>query len=381
VAMPLSVRVASDQVSVSADCAEARQVTPDDMGRVIQWTLGVPQATWEVLYIFKHSNVDVSFGLGFGTKDVCKDDVIITEDAKLIVFDVHDGEVNVMGKDSLAQRLLLTEPEGPDAASESLKATYDAARGLVRFSVTSQRRHGRSVAEVVDESLQNLELYPTAAFACSTSTVRIEVCKSTAMMPMPRCERLLRSDFSMLLGIDGRSGAVTFEVEGREVCADRFLLAARSEYFERMLLTGMAEGTAAKVSIPRATHAAFSAVLRFLYSAGSCGDALFAEAEALEVLHLSVEFLLEDLTRLCEWRLMQNLSVERAVDTFGAIVAVRSKVPALAEACTESLEGRMHEVCSMPGFRELCRHEDAVRELFIALDKRNAKKRRLTCSG
>lgn len=60
----------------------------------------------------------------------------------------------------------------------------------------------------------------------------------------------------------------------------------------------------------RASAPAFEAVLRFIYSAGQAGQ-LFEEADPLEVLHLSVEFMLEDLTRLCEWKLMQGLTLDR----------------------------------------------------------------------
>merc|ERR1711908_41730 len=161
-------------------------------------------------------------------------------------------------------------------------------------------------------------------------------------MPVPVSDRLLRTDFSALLGIgdDDRippSGRVTFQVEGRQLQADKFLLATRSEYFESMLRKGLSEGSASVVEIPSTTYAAFEAVLRFLYSAGKAGDALFREADPLEVLHLSVEFLLDDLSRLCEWKMVQDLTTEGALSVFGSIASIRSKVPALAEACVDRL--------------------------------------------
>ena len=76
-------------------------------------------------------------------------------------------------------------------------------------------------------------------------------------------------------------------------------------------------------------------MLRFIYSGGQAGHVLFEHADALEVLHLSVEFLLEDLTRLCEWKLMQTLTLENALVTFGSVVAVRNKAPTLVKACVE----------------------------------------------
>merc|ERR1712194_968556 len=204
------------------------------------------------------------------------------------------------------------------------------------------------------------------------SRVRVEVHNALMAIPEPTCKRLLRTDYSAYLdNAKGPSGKVSFRVE------NRLLHAARSEYFERMMRAGMAEDSAPEIPIPRASHAAFEAVLRFLYSAGQAGERLFKHADPLEVLHLSVEFLLDDLSRLCEWKLMQDLTVENTLATFGSIVAVRNKAPVLAEACVERLQGRMHEVCNTRAFRELCRREDAVRELLIALDEPNAKRRKV----
>ncbi|CAJ1432613.1 unnamed protein product [Effrenium voratum] len=206
-------------------------------------------------------------------------------------------------------------------------------------------------------------------------------------MPAPRDARLLRTDFSSCLALAGEqatdcagsdfpSGAVCFAVDGRKLQADRFLLAARSEYFERMLRTGMAEGAATEVAIPRASAPAFEAVLRFIYSAGQAGQTLFEQADPLEVLHLSVEFLLEDLTRLCEWKLMQGLTLDNVLVTFGSVVSVRSQVPALVKACVERMQGQMRDVVGSESFTELCRSQTAVRELLLSFDEPLAKRRR-----
>ena len=53
------------------------------------------------------------------------------------------------------------------------------------------------------------------------------------------------------------------------------------------------------------------------------------------VLHLAVEFLLDDLVRLCEWRLLQGLQNDNALSIFASVATVRGKVPVLAEACVD----------------------------------------------
>lgn len=376
--MALAVRRQGRLVHVSPDGAEACQQADDDVGRLVQWTLGSRQERWEVRFVFTHfsgPNGGSVLGIGFGMRDVKLEEVDIMSDPKLVVCDAFDGEVNALGEEM--EGVELSEPgTSPPVEEESITAVYDSTRGLVRFSVTSPRCQGCGVAEIVSNSLKNLELYPTAAFAKQRSKVRIEVREAKMQMPVPMCERLVRTDYSEYLDSEGPSGRVTFRVDGRLLRADRFLLAARSEYFERMLRSGMSEGSAAEVPIPRASYAAFEAVLRFVYSAGQAGEALFKDADPLEVLHLSVEFLLDDLVRLCEWRLLQSLSAETALSTFGAVASVRAKVPVLAEACVQRLRGRMQEMCATREFGELCHREDVVRELFVALDEPNVKRRK-----
>eukprot|EP00930_Biecheleria_cincta_P090217 TRINITY_DN79572_c0_g1_i1.p1 TRINITY_DN79572_c0_g1~~TRINITY_DN79572_c0_g1_i1.p1 ORF type:complete len:396 (-),score=64.12 TRINITY_DN79572_c0_g1_i1:52-1206(-) len=383
--MPLSVRCAGKQVQVSSDSTEAYQLADDDLGRLVQWTLGSPQEMWEVKFVFTHvcgPNGGTVLGLGFGTKDVKMQEVDILECEHLAVCDAYDGEINVLGHQITKDSLDLCEPTSGVCEEESITALYDSTKGFLRFTASSSRCRGNFNAEIRRDSLRNRELYPTVAFANRRSKVRVEVIRSLMAMPAACDARLLRSDFSSCLVTDSSSadcpsGPVSFRVEGRSLQADRFILAARSEYFDRMLRPGgMAEGVATEVNIPRASAAAFEAVLRFIYSGGRAEEALFQHADPLEVLHLSVEFLLDDLTRLCEWKLMQGLTLENTLATFGSVVTVRSKVPVLAEACVERMQGRMKEVIGTPEFKELCRSEVAVRELLLSFDEPNAKRRR-----
>lgn len=377
--MPLAVLRNGRQVRLSADGCEACQEADDDIGRLVQWTMGNPQVRWEVRFIFTHfsgPNGGSVLGIGFGTRDVPLEKVDIMADHKLVVCDAFDGEVNALGEEMEGVELREPSTCAPEE-EESITAVYDSSRGLVRFAVSSPRCVGQRFAEVECDSLKNLELYPTAAFAKQKSMVRVEVRQAKMQMPVPLCERLLRTDYSEYLDSDGPSGRVTFRVDGKALRADRFLLAARSEYFERMLQWGKPEENTEEVTIAKSSATAFEAVLRFVYSAGQAGEALFKDADPLEVLHLAVEFLLDDLVRLCEWRLLQNLSAETALSTFGSVASVRSKVPVLAEECVEQLRGRMLEVCGSKEFLDVCQHKDVVRELFVALDEPDAKKRKL----
>eukprot|EP00928_Gymnodinium_smaydae_P033278 TRINITY_DN23877_c0_g2_i1.p1 TRINITY_DN23877_c0_g2~~TRINITY_DN23877_c0_g2_i1.p1 ORF type:complete len:457 (+),score=79.00 TRINITY_DN23877_c0_g2_i1:171-1373(+) len=378
--MPLSVLRMGRQIAITADGTEACQEADDDIGRVVQWSLGTPQERWEVRFVFTHfsgPNGGSVLGIGFGTRDVQLEEVDIMADTRLLVCDAFDGEVNALGQE--IEGVELSEPASlPPPTEESITAVYDSQRGHLRFAISSPRLTGSSVVEMVKDSLKGLELYPTAAFAKQRSKVRVEVRQAKMQMPVPVCPRLVRMDLSEYLDAETcPCGRVTFRVDGRTLRADRFLLAARSEYFETMLRSAFPEGREEEISIPSASFCAFEAVLRFVYSAGQAGSVLFKEADPLEVLHLAVEFLLDDLVRLCEWKLLQGLTEDSSLATFGAIASVRAKVPTLAEACVERLRGRMSETCMSLEFRELCKREDVVRELFVALDEPNVKRRRV----
>jgi len=199
--------------------------------------------------------------------------------------------------------------------------------------------------------------------------------------PAPADQRLQSSRFSSLLEADAPHGAVTFVVAGEEVLADRFLLAARSEYFDTMLRPGLLEGNGAPVTIPGASAAAFRAVLRFVYDAGAVDPAaLFADADPLEVLHLSVEFLLKDLTALCAWRLEADLDeerdVERALAIFASVHPLREQAPGVAHACVAILGHHMGELpeAAVAG---LCRQPGATKDLLVALSEPMARRCRL----
>ncbi|CAE7261986.1 unnamed protein product [Symbiodinium sp. CCMP2456] len=385
--MPLTVRRCGKQVHTSADNLEAYQLVDDDLGRLVQWTLGSQQELWEVRFVFTHvcgPNGGTVLGLGFGTADARMEEVDILECESLAVCDAYDGEINILGQQVSKDGLDLCEPSSGTCEEESITAMYDSSQGLLRFTVDSRRCRGQFRVDITKETLRHRELYPTVAFANRKSKVRIELIRCLMAMPVPRDERLLRRDFSTSLAVateegatDFPSGCVIFEVDGRKLRADKFLLAARSVYFERMLHTGMSEGAASRVPIPRASAPAFEAVLRFIYSAGQAGQVLFEHSDPLEVLHLSVEFLLEDLTRLCEWKLMQGLTLENALATFGSVVTVRNQVPALVESCIERMQGRMKDVVGSESFKELCRSEVGVRELLLSLDEPLAKRRRM----
>jgi sugar lactone lactonase YvrE len=92
------------------------------------------------------------------------------------------------------------------------------------------------------------------------------------ILPLPQIPPSSRVAQMAALLSDPSRADVTFVVEGEKIKAHSVLLAARSEYFERMLCGGFAEagssaaGSAAQIPIQNTTPAAFRALLRYLYT-------------------------------------------------------------------------------------------------------------------
>ncbi len=116
---------------------------------------------------------------------------------------------------------------------------------------------------------------------------------------------------------------ITFLVEGREVHANRALLAVRSDYFEALLFGGMCESvtTIADVGERRRTpielqdisHGVFSKVLEYLYT-DTVSNLTYEMGMSLLI--ASEQFMLDRLKALCEDRLRREISAENVIVVF-----------------------------------------------------------------
>jgi len=111
------------------------------------------------------------------------------------------------------------------------------------------------------------------------------------ILPLPQIPPSSRVAQMAALLSDPSRADVTFVVEGEKIKAHSVLLAARSEYFERMLCGGFAEagssaaGSAAQIPIQNTTPAAFRALLRYLYT----DELAFSEDDVVHVMHKAHE--------------------------------------------------------------------------------------------
>jgi hypothetical protein len=88
---------------------------------------------------------------------------------------------------------------------------------------------------------------------------------------------------------------VWFEIEGKRLCAARYILSARSEYFYKLLLGNMKEANKQEVvQIHSTTYSAFKAVILYLYTGTLCQLDVELSLQMLRLAHLYLIYDLEE---------------------------------------------------------------------------------------
>ena len=128
---------------------------------------------------------------------------------------------------------------------------------------------------------------------------------------------------------------VTFLVQGQKVYGHKMVLSIVSDCFRAMFTTGFRESEALEIEIPDCTHAAFLAVMEYIYtgslpkaltsangnssnhsSGASYGEAQHDDrqlAKLVEILELSDRFFLDHLKQVCESMLQSAVNTETGV--------------------------------------------------------------------
>jgi len=156
---------------------------------------------------------------------------------------------------------------------------------------------------------------------------------------------------------------VTFLIEGREVYANRALLAIRSEYFEAMLFGGMSESVTAMtnttggeegnemtqrrrtpIELRDISYKGFTKVLEYLYT--DTVSELTWEM-GMSLLISSEQFMLDRLKALCEDRLRKEICVENVIGVF--IASHRHNARGLKEISLEYILRNLHDPIVIEG--------------------------------
>ena len=143
---------------------------------------------------------------------------------------------------------------------------------------------------------------------------------------------------------------VTFLVEGKEVFANRAILAVRSDYFDVMLYGGMREsrrdeeGEAKPIELQDVSHAVFVKVIEYLYT-----DSVSELTWDLSVplLIASEQFMLDRLKALCEDFIRKEITVDNVIGVL--IASHQHNAVGLKDIALEFILNNLHDATVVTG--------------------------------
>ena len=143
---------------------------------------------------------------------------------------------------------------------------------------------------------------------------------------------------------------VVFLVEGKEVFANRAIMAVRSEYFDVMLYGGMREsfkdeeGNMKSIELQDVSHAVFVKVVEYLYT-----DNVSELTWDLSVplLISSEQFMLDRLKALCEDFIRKEITVDNVIGVL--IAAHQHNAVGLKDIALEFILRNLHDTTVVTG--------------------------------
>lgn len=159
-------------------------------------------------------------------------------------------------------------------------------------------------------------------------------------------ERRLRHFFN-----DEEFSDVTFVVQGQKVYGHKMVLSIVSDCFRAMFTTGFRESEAMEIEIPDCSHAAFVAVMEYVYTGylpkpltdvsvnGSNPMDTNHLGRVVELLELADRFFLDHLKQVCE-TLLQAAVSEETVEYLSSI-AQKTNAGQLQSICEHFLRNRL----------------------------------------
>ena len=147
-----------------------------------------------------------------------------------------------------------------------------------------------------------------------------------------------------------QSSDVTFLIEGREFYAHKIALQANSEIFKSMFQGDYREKDATSIPIPNIRWPVFEAMITCMYT----GTVEVTPDIAQELLEVADQYMVDNLKKLCEDAIAEQLSSENVSAAFD--LAEAYDAPALATACAlYCLDGNAADSNNFANRRSYCR--------------------------
>ncbi|CAO1379408.1 unnamed protein product [Diamesa serratosioi] len=120
----------------------------------------------------------------------------------------------------------------------------------------------------------------------------------------------------------------TFIVERKRFPVHKIILAARSPVFKAMFSTNMEEARSHETVVTDVTNESFGEFLSYLYS-GKCPN---LEVYAMDLLVIADKYEIDDLKKLCELKILLNLTKDNAPEIFELANTYRCRTELKTEA-------------------------------------------------
>ena len=155
---------------------------------------------------------------------------------------------------------------------------------------------------------------------------------------------------------------VTFIIEGKEIKANKAIMAARSEHFRALFYGGMKEQHEAVVEIPDTPYNVFEAILEYLYTDTVRGMNVDM---AVSLMIAAEQFMLDRLKAMCQDIIRKNINTENVVPILRA--SFYHRAIALKEICLDFICAKSEEVKKTRSFSELMHEPELLMELVMKL--------------
>lgn len=146
-----------------------------------------------------------------------------------------------------------------------------------------------------------------------------------------------------------QSSDVTFLIDGKEFYAHKEALTAHSEVFKSMFQGDYREKDATSIPIPNIRWPVFKAMIVYMYE----GSVEVTTDIAQELLEVADQYMVDNLKKLCEDAISEQLSAENVSAAFE--LAEAFDAPALATACALFCLDGLSDNSQFPNRRAFCR--------------------------